>query len=437
MKSVFTGRKQLILPKMSNPTTDANAGSPPKFNFASGIAGLKRGQPGQTGPKSPRGEAAPAAAARPTSPAPVGKKSDPRPPTVDTDSKMSAVQRGRSPPVAVARVPIASINESQPLDDALTIIRRTSSDKALPLVLSLLRMEEFYKKHTGRPSDHVSALLNNVLQAVSQGRKVEGEDATSHLDHLAKKLEGVDGNGALLTLRAFLVAEIRNPANAEVIKPYVQEGLGFKNENKPKSQFVTAEDLADGLLSKVTTHSIKRFFVIKHKYASPAMERILFDAIKTSAEATKASHPGFPAVCTYLLANQRMGLTEANAEQIITAALKPYYKSEKRQSYTEAGAPEFNADGTPKLKIAIFASVPANTELGRAFASVKWTDKKTNTEKSFTRANGNIEAMSWDRSHVINHFFPELAADVQRPATPIDAGIAVFCKIADSKKATA
>jgi len=95
-----------------------------------------------------------------------GQNSPQRAPSGDPRSKAAEpaqfVGRAKSP-TAPPRVPIGPLNAGQPLDEVLEIIRKGSNEKAQPLVLAVLHMQDFHKKHTSKTLANCTELLDGLL----------------------------------------------------------------------------------------------------------------------------------------------------------------------------------------------------------------------------------------------------------------------------------
>lgn len=327
---------------------------------------------------------------------------------------------------------MAALNEDD-LDEALSIIRKDANEKSKPLILVLLHMNQFYEEQMHVPSPHCSPLINGILWSMGTGRKINGDDATSHLQHLASKLGEDDSREVLKAARVSLLSQINDPKNAKVIAPFEQIGASetFKNTRKPKAQPVTASDLVDALMSKVTTRGVKRFFLVKHTATEKVLD-LVYGQIKRTAKEFEKKVPGLSAECTYLGEHRaEISLTEGNVETLFSAAMKEFGVTAKEgEDGSILTAP--GAVGKPFFHYSIKSGNPFYAPLD----AYKWTDPTTNEEKRFRRdAAGNIIIPTGARSRAIDVLFPSIKDEKQwTPATPESAVVAIMCKAADDKK---
>jgi len=320
-----------------------------------------------------------------------------------------------------------AVNEDD-LDKALSLVRENANEKSKPLILVLLHINQFYEEQMHVPSPHCSPIINGILWAMGNGRKINGDDATSHLAHLASKLGEEDSREVLMAAREYLLKQINDPKNAKVIAPFEQLGSSqtFKNTHKPKAQAVSASDLVDALMSKITSRGVKRFFLIKHK-STQAVADALYKQIAQTAQTFEKKIPGLAAECQYLISRRsETSLTEGNVETLFSAAMKSYGVAARIDNDGVIGTV-----GKPFFHYEIKKGNPFFTLLD----GHKWQDPVSKEEKRFMKSqDGSILIPTGNRSRAIEALFPLLGEKEWTRATPESATIAIMCKAADDKK---
>lgn len=327
-------------------------------------------------------------------------------------------------------------DETDPFAHALNVIRRNTKDSGRPLIKACILFNEFAKKKTGRTNENCDSLLTAILEALADGRKVDGKDTTTHLDSLAEKLQGKYGdafsNESMERYRAALAEAIvsasrdpnflapwgRDTEAPDSTKPFTKEW----RKKIEKRAYFSADDLAAKVISGITSSHVGNFFMVTR-----AVKNIgeVTAAIKSAQARLAAEKPLFNALCNYLLTHDRPEITEANANILLSAMTKPFFR---RGTNAETGKMESSF------------VIPKTAPFMKGADKVTWQKKDPKTggavgeTKRFGSEGDFFVVLLQDRRHLLDLVFPK--EKQERAANPNHAVIGMMAEVLsqDEKK---
>lgn len=434
-----------------------------KMNNSPGIPGRKRvfansfatsaeGQQGEAPAPAPQGKRPPGGKRGASSEAGArgsGSDSDlaaPKPRTASNASNNGGSRAAASKPETRPRS-ISPNGDRQRIvgDDVdqyahmLNVIRRNTKDSGRPLIKACLLLNDFAKKKTGNTNENCDAMLAAILEALADGRKVDGKDTTTHLDSLAEKLQAKHGdafsNERIAEFRAALAEAIKSASRDQLfLAPWVRDAEAadpskpFTKEMRKKIEkraYFSAEELADKLIGGITPSHASNFFMVSRKVKNMTH---ISGAIRAARDKLGAEKPIFVALCNYLLSHEGPEITEANANVILSAMTKPYFRRGT------------NAD-TGKMESSFV--IPTTAPFMEGAGNVTWQkkDKEGKAVGEVLRfakeGSGNathVVVLLQDRRHLLDLIFPK--DQNERPANPKHAVIGMLGEMVsqDEKK---
>jgi len=268
-----------------------------------------------------------------------------------------------------------------------------------------------------------------MLEALAEGRKVDGKDTASHVDGIAEKLFEKHGeafsNDNMEAYRAALTDAILRVAthNRDLIQPWGRDPEALDTEKNftrdwrkkaEKRSYFSAAELADKIIGGVTKTKVDSAFMVTRRARDMKQVTGAISRMKDRLQDTK---PIFGHLCTYLLEHDKVEITEDNANVLLSAMTKAYFV---RGTNAETGKMESSF------------VIPRNVPFMAGAGNVTWQKKdkqgkNTGETLRFKTEGDNFVVLLQDRRHLLDLVFPKLEKAV--PAAPASAALGLLTEM--------
>lgn len=359
-------------------------------------------------------------------------------------STSGSSQKGKAAPAAAKAVPQRARSESPKRiegDDsdmfahALNVIRRNTKDTGRPLVKICLLLNEFAKKKTGRTNENCDEMLAAVLEALADGRKVDGKDTTTHMGSVFEKLQAGEhgdefSNDRMAAYRAALADAILH-APAGLLAPWVRDdeapdtNKNFTRDSRKgadKRTYFSAAELADKIIGGITKTKVESAFMVTRRARDA---KHVTEAIRRMGDHFAKSKPIFAALCKYVISRPTLDITENNANLLLSAMTKSYFK-------------RVDAEDSDTGKMQSLFVIPKNLPFMAGAAALTWhkKDKAGNQIGDairFKHEGDNLVVPLEHRRHLLDLVFPKEAN--AHVASPGGAALSLLAEmVSDDKK---
>jgi hypothetical protein len=344
-----------------------------------------------------------------------------------------ARHQGSAPPAQVrvdpqtrTKSPTMTRETTEAFDRVLDMVRSNSSKSSRPL---LLIVEELYKfsekKGLGIAGKRCVAIRDGVLRNLAKGVNVNGEDSLTALDRLSRKaieLTEEDKYDAdfMFALRDYISTVIE--ATPELVKPYVRTASGFKRGEKGRNSY-TAQQLAEEFISEnLKPTRINNYFNARLVPKKANTMQALRDAVAANKDTDAFRHrEGYRALVKFIADSNIPALTTANVDVIVRAVIKPFSKTEFKET----------TDGTR------YPSTSYRLRKAGPFVGIdthRWTDEK-NTEHRFAPDGADhVTVALHEYAHLVKFLFDKTNPT---PVGPSDVAYAILADIPETQKSEA
>jgi hypothetical protein len=308
-------------------------------------------------------------------------------------------------------------------DRVLDMVRANSPNSSRPLLLIVEELHKFNeKKGLGVAGKRCVAIRDSVLHNLAKGMKVDGEDALTTLDRLSKKAIDLTENTKydatfMMALADYISTVIEK--NPDLIKPYVRSGNGFKRGEKGRTTY-TSKQLAEEFISEnLKPTRINNYFGARLTAKKPNTIRDLKEAIAANKETDVYRHrEGYRSLVKFITETNEPALTIANVDVILRAAIKPFSRTEFKETAENTRYPSTSY----RLRTnGVFTGLAAH----------RWKDDK-GTEHQFA-ADGRDHAIValHEYSHLVKFLFDKIDPV---PVSPTDVAYAILADIPETQK---
>jgi hypothetical protein len=288
---------------------------------------------------------------------------------------------------------------------------------AIPLLALILDLKSYCdaKISKGEYPEAIPKMIENALAALASGRKVNGEDADSHMATIIERLN--DENITLDRMEKVIEQLVKKlkTLTVKMLGGYGRDGEAYTKTLRTKVTKYTGQEFASLLIGDITVASAKDYFYTGYEAKDPiALKRHLVELSEREDMNTE-----YRDLCKYLSSKVEGKITKSLATSISSCFLKPFSESVK-------------VEGEDGKRVQF--KIPKSKAFMADAAGYKWTTQtEKDKEKKFTLAGDYYIITIGEQQQMVGYFFKKVdkeLSDADKVADSIISKLPVTGKVA-------